>query len=69
MIKSWNKSMVCASHLFTAPCTSAEEYSLRLLYCSGSQLEKILCPGKHLAKSENVFWLSQLEKVPMASSE
>ena len=47
--------MVCASHLFTAPCTSAEEYSLRLLYCSGSQLEKILSPGEHLAMSENVF--------------
>ena len=69
MIKSWNKSMVCASHLFTAPCTSAEEYSLRLLYCSGSQLEKILSPGEHLAMSENVFWLSQSGKVPMASGE
>ena len=50
MIKSWNKSMVCARHLFTAPCTSTEEYSLRLFNCSGSQLEKILSPGRTFSK-------------------
>ena len=67
--------MVCACRLFTAPCTSAEEYSLRLLYRSRSQLAKILSPKilsakcERLAMSGNVSCLSQWGKVPVASSE
>ena len=49
------KRMVCGNGLFTAPCISAEGDYLKIFYCSGSQLEIILTPGKHLVMSGDIY--------------